>query len=202
LLVPAAAAILVLSEPITQVLYQRGEFDAAQSGLVSEALFYFALSLPFAGINLLLIRAFFSLQRPWIPTLVALANVAVNGILDALLYKPLGIGGIPLSTAIVSLVTTVLLAWILRPRLGGLDASRTLDAALRILIAAGALAAAALGARELVEGALADDFGGRLVVILAAGAAGSAAYIATVFALRVEEARQLWGLARGLARLR
>ena len=63
LMVPTMAALLVLSEPVTQVIYQRGEFDAAQTELVSEALFYFALSLPFAGVNLLLIRAFFSLQR-------------------------------------------------------------------------------------------------------------------------------------------
>src|SRR4029450_1452440 len=86
LMVPTAAAILVLSDPITQVIYQRGEFDAAQTDLVSEALFYFALSLPFAGVNLLLIRAFFSLQRPWVPTLIALANLGVNAGLDALLY--------------------------------------------------------------------------------------------------------------------
>ena len=43
LLVPATAAILVLSEPITQILYQRGEFDASQTDLVAEALFYFSL---------------------------------------------------------------------------------------------------------------------------------------------------------------
>ena len=49
LLVPAAALMLVLSEPITRVVYQRGEFDAAQTDLVAEALFFFALSLPFAG---------------------------------------------------------------------------------------------------------------------------------------------------------
>src|SRR6185503_10805557 len=95
LLVPMTAALLVLSDPITQVIYQRGEFDAAQSDLVSEALFFFAFSLPFAGVNLILIRTFFSLQRPWTPTLIALANLGVNAGLDALLYKPMGIGGIP-----------------------------------------------------------------------------------------------------------
>ena len=138
LLVPTAALILVLSDPITQVIYQRGEFDAAQTDLVSEALFFFALSLPFAGINLLLIRAFFSLQRPWVPTWIALVNLGINAGLDALLYEPMGIGGIPLATAVVSLLTSVGLAVVLRPRLGGIDGRRTVDAAARILIAAGA----------------------------------------------------------------
>ena len=74
LLVPCAALMLVLSEPITRIIYQRGEFDAAQTDLVAEALFFFALSLPFAGVNLILIRTFFSLQRPWRPTLIALGE--------------------------------------------------------------------------------------------------------------------------------
>ena len=203
LLVPTAAAILVLSDPITQVIYQRGEFDAAQADLVSEALFYFAFSLPFAGVNLLLIRAFFSLQRAWVPTLVALANLALNAGLDAILYKPIGIGGIPLSTAIVSLVTTLALAAVLRPRLGGIDGRRTLDAGARILAASAVLAAVALAVKAALDGAVAHDFGGQLLVIVAAGTAGTAAFAVAVYALRVEEARQLWALGREqLARLR
>jgi putative peptidoglycan lipid II flippase len=197
LLVPTAAALLVLSDQITQVVYQRGEFDAAQTKLVSEALFYFALSLPFAGMNLLMIRAFFSLQKPWVPTLVALANLGVNAGLDALLYKPIGIGGIPLSTAIVSLITTVALAMVLRPALNGIDARRTLDSGIRILASAGLLALAAVGVRELLEGSVSGGFGGQLLVLAAAGSAGTAAYVAGVVLLRVHEAGQLWGLVRG-----
>ena len=71
LLIPAAAAILVLSEPMTRLIYQRGEFDAAQTEVVAEALFWFAFSLPFNGLFLLLTRTFFSLQRPWVPTWIA-----------------------------------------------------------------------------------------------------------------------------------
>ena len=119
LLVPAAALMLVLSEPITQVVYQRGEFDAAQTDLVAEALFYFALlaavrrGQPDPDPHLLQPPAALA------PTQIALANLGVNAGLDALLYKPMGVGGIPLSTAIVSLVTTVALAVVLRRRLGG-----------------------------------------------------------------------------------
>jgi putative peptidoglycan lipid II flippase len=203
LLVPTTAALLVLSDPITQVIYQRGQFDAAQSSLVSEALFYFAFSLPFAGVNLLLIRTFFSLQRPWTPTAIALANLGLNAGLDALLYEPMGIGGIPLATAIVSLVTTVALVAVLRRLIGGVDARRTLDVALRIAIAAGLLAAAALGVRELLDSALSDSSGSQLIVIAAAGAAGTAAYAAASTALRIDEAREVADLVRGqLRRLR
>ena len=196
LMMPMTAALMILSDPITQVIYERGEFDAQQSELVSEALFFFALSLPFAGVNLLLMRAFFSLQRPWIPTLIALANLFVNAGLDAVLYEPMGIGGITLATAIVSLVTMIALAAVLRPRLGGIDGRRTVDAGMRIVVASAMLAAAAFGIREALGGVVGDGFGGQLIVIAVAGGVGAIAYVAAVFALRVEEAQQVWQLVK------
>ena len=51
--------------------------------LVSEALFWFAFSLPFNGLFLLLTRTFFSLQRPWVPTAIAAANLAITAIFCA-----------------------------------------------------------------------------------------------------------------------
>ena len=52
-LVPAAAAVLVLSEPMIRLVYQRGEFNAAETTLVATALFWFAFSLPTNGLYLL-----------------------------------------------------------------------------------------------------------------------------------------------------
>ena len=71
LLIPAAAATLALSEPITRLIYQHGRFGQSSTDLVSTALFWFAFSLPFSGVNLLLTRTFFSLQKPWITTGIA-----------------------------------------------------------------------------------------------------------------------------------
>ena len=88
MLVPAAAAILVLSEPMTRLVYQRGEFDAAQTELVAEALFWFAFSLPFNGLFLLLTRTFFSLQRPWVPTGISGVNLAITALAALALYGP------------------------------------------------------------------------------------------------------------------
>jgi putative peptidoglycan lipid II flippase len=202
LLVPAAALMLVLSEPITRVVYQRGEFDAAQTDIVAEALFFFSLSLPFAGVNLIMIRTFFSLQLPWRPTQIALANLGVNAGLDALLYKPMGVGGITLATAIVSLVTSVALALALRRQIGGVDLARTLHAGTRILAAGALCAAIALGVREVLDG-LGPGLLEQTVLVAAASAAGLAVYAAVVLTTRVEEAGQITALVRQqFARLR
>ncbi len=55
LLIPSAVIMAVLAEPITRLVYERGEFDAAATDLVSEAMLWWAFSLPFQGISLLLL---------------------------------------------------------------------------------------------------------------------------------------------------
>ena len=106
LLIPAAALIVVLATPITRLVYQRGEFNATSTHLVSIALFWFAFSLPFGGVNLLLTRAFFALKRPWIPTRLAALNMIVDVIVSVVLYKPLGIAGLVIGTAVANAVMT------------------------------------------------------------------------------------------------
>ena len=55
LLIPSAALMAVLATPITRLVYQHGDFrPRSPRDLVSTALFWFAFSLPFAGVNLLL----------------------------------------------------------------------------------------------------------------------------------------------------
>ena len=119
MLLPAAAFTAVLAEPITRLIYEHGEFGPVVTDLVSEALLWFSFSLPFSGVNLLLTRAFFSLQRPWIPTALAIATLVVNAGVALALYEPYGIAGLVVSTAVASAAMTVLQAIYLRRELHG-----------------------------------------------------------------------------------
>ncbi len=97
-LVPAAAAVLVLSEPMIRLVYQRGEFTPEQTTLVATALFWFAFTLPTNGLYLLQTRTFFSLQRPWMATSLAGIDLVVSALGALFLYKPFGVGGIVAGT--------------------------------------------------------------------------------------------------------
>src|SRR5439155_3234462 len=100
LLVPASAICAVLAEPIVRLLYQRGHFTPAQTPVVAGALAAFSAGLTFNGTMLMLNRAFFSLQSNWVPTLIALANLGLNAILDAAFYK-VCVWGISLVSSVV-----------------------------------------------------------------------------------------------------
>ena len=197
LLVPAAAFTLVLATPIVRLIYQHGSFHADSTHRVATALFWFSFSLPFAGANLLLTRTFFSLQRPWIPTALATANLVVNAGLSLALYKPLGIAGLVIGTAAASAGMTVSQAWYLRRELHGrLEGGRTLLAVAQITVASAALGAVAYGVWSGLDGALGRTVPAQIVAVAGAASAGLATYTAIVLGLRIPEARQIERLLR------
>lgn len=196
LLIPAAAAVLVLSVPMTRLVYQRGEFDAAQTHLVAQALFWFAFSLPFNGLYLMLTRTFFSLQRPWVPTAVAGSNLVVDIIFSFALYSPFGIGGVVAATVIATVSSVVAQSVILRRQLHGLELGRLVATAARVLAAAALLAAVSYLVWYGLDQALGRSTVAQIISLGAGLAAGSAAYFAAVLALRVPEAGQIMRLVR------
>ena len=131
LLVPASVICAVLAEPIVRLVYQRGEFTPDQTPIVASALAAFSLGLAFNGAMLLLNRAFFSLQAPRIPTLVAAGNLIFNGLLYVALYR-VGVWGVPLAISIANIAGALALVLLLRRRLGRLELGHMWGALLRI----------------------------------------------------------------------
>ena len=195
-LLPAAAAVLVLSHPMIRLVYQRGEFTASQTDLVSTALFWFAFSLPSNGLFLLLTRTFFSLQRPWIPTLISGANLSLTALAALALYGPFGVGGIVASTAIATAASVIAQSIILRRELGGLELGRLGDSAVRIGAGAAALAGVSYLVWDLLDAALGRSLGGQIVSLSTGLAAGAGVYLGVVWALRVPELAQIMRLLR------
>ncbi|MEX0971754.1 MAG: murein biosynthesis integral membrane protein MurJ [Solirubrobacterales bacterium] len=194
-LVPAAAAVLVLSEPMIRLVYERGEFSADDTLLVSTALFWFAFSLPTNGLFLLLSRTFFSLQRPWLPTAIAAGNLIVTA-LGALALYNLGVGGIVAATAIATAVSVIAQMVVLRRLLGGLELGRLLDAGLRITLAAAALAAVSFAVWDVLDSAFGRGLLGQIVSLGTALALGGLVYLGVAKLLRIAELEQLTRLVR------
>jgi putative peptidoglycan lipid II flippase len=198
LLIPAAAATLALSTPITRLIYQHGAFGPSSTELVSTALFWFSFSLPFSGVNLLLTRTFFSLQRPWITSGIAGLNLAVNVAVSVALYKPFGIAGIVVGTAASSAAMTAAQMHFLRRELHGrLEGRRTALVVTQMLGASVLLAAVTYGVWKGLDMALGRGLVGQVISVGAGLVAGAVVYGVTVHLLRIPEARQIEQLLVG-----
>jgi putative peptidoglycan lipid II flippase len=203
LLIPAALITLVLAEPITRLVYQRGAFGAQSTELVSDALFWYSFSLVFSGVNLLLTRTFFSLQRPWTPTALAGANLAVTAAVSIVLAEPLGIAGVVLGTVVGTAGMTFAQAYYLRRDLdGSLEGRRTAGAVARMLVAGAALGVGAYASWRALDEALGRDLLAQLVSVGVGVLVGFGIYAALVLVLRVHEADQVRALVTSRFRRR
>ncbi len=195
LLIPSSALLLVLATPITRLLYQHGAFGPKSTHLVSIALFWFSFSLPFAGLNLLLTRTFFALQRPWIPTKLAAMNMVVDLVVSVALYKPLGIAGLVIGTAAANIVMTALQLRRLRIGFNGhLEGGQTLMITVRIVVATVIMALLARGVWAVLNSVLGNSLPAQIFEVGLACLAAFAIYAKLVLKMRIPEARQIEGL--------
>jgi putative peptidoglycan lipid II flippase len=193
-LLPATALILALSGPIIRLVYQRGEFDSHDSQIVSMALFWFAFSLPTNGVYLLQTRTFFSLQRPWQATGLAVIDLVVSAAAAAVLYKPFGIGGIVAGTGIGTSAAVFAQAYILRRKFGGLELGRLLSTVIRISIACAAMAAVSWLIWHTLNSALGEDTPAQIISLGTGMAIGGVVYLAVARALQIAEFEQIMRL--------
>lgn len=192
LLIPSAAGLMTLSRPIVRLVFMRGAFNELSLHLTSEALFWFAWSLPFAGLNLLMTRTFFALQRPWLPTKLAAINMTVDIIVSVGLYKPLGIAGLIIGTATANMVMVFLQYRRLKVGFNGrLEGGQTLMIAVRITIVSALTGAVARGAWSLVNAAAGTSTFGQILSVGLAVIAGAGFYAWAISHLRVPEWQQI-----------
>lgn len=115
---PAMVGLMALSLPIISVLFQRGAFDAKATILTGQALFYYALGLWAFSIARVIIPAFFSLQDSKWPLKAAVITLVVNLLASLVLMQFLKHNGIALANSLAAMVNVVILACVLKKKIG------------------------------------------------------------------------------------
>jgi putative peptidoglycan lipid II flippase len=144
---------------------------------------------------LLLNRGFFSLQSPWVPTAIALGNLGLNALLDAVFYQ-VGVWGIPLATSIVNIAGTAALLFVLRRRTGRIGGRALIDSYARITVASALAAGVGFGVWLGLDAIVGRSLGGQIVSVGGATLAAVASYLGLARVLRIRELDVLLSLRR------
>jgi putative peptidoglycan lipid II flippase len=156
---PAAIGLALTAEPLTSVLFIRGQFTPEDAAQTAVAVRYYALGLWSVASVRVLVPAFYALEDTRTPVITAAVAFVANLLFVLLLIGPLpspldssfgqwlaratrtiGIvdlrhGGLALSTSLAATVNLVLLATLLRRRAGGFAWGPWLGSMLRTLLA-------------------------------------------------------------------
>ena len=126
LAVPASIGLIILREPVIEMLYQRGSFDSHSTQLVAWALLWYAAGLIGHSILEILARAFYSLHDTKTPVIVGIIAMGLNVVLSfsfSALFDHIGWmphGGLALANSVATVFEAIALLVLMRIRLRGL----------------------------------------------------------------------------------
>lgn len=109
LTLPAAAALLVISEPIVRVLYERGAFTPQDTALVAEVLSIFGIGLPAFVLIKAFTPGFFAREDTRTPMFFAGLSVGLNISLALTLFPSMGAPGIAVASTAAGWTNALLL---------------------------------------------------------------------------------------------
>gem|GEM_PF-4843819 len=109
LTLPLVLLFWVAAEPITQLLFQRGEFGSAETAKVADALRWGSLQFPATAIGIIASRMIITVGKVRYMCIVSLIALISNLILSLTLAPLFGLAGILVATAIAHSVSAILL---------------------------------------------------------------------------------------------
>ncbi len=190
LTIPAAAGLLALGVPIVRALFEVGKFTSENTHATAVALFYYSFGVVGYSAALVLNRAYYALKDTRTPVLVGVGTVLVNVVLNLILVRVLGHGGLALAYSLVGILNMLLLLFVLRLRMGSIDGTRLLASTLRSLAAAAVMALSCFLLVEFLQRLLGVTSKlGQLLSVGAGVAWGAGVYFFLAYCFRLEEFR-------------
>jgi putative peptidoglycan lipid II flippase len=193
--IPAAAGLVLLSEPITRLLFERGAFGANDTQLMTPVLAAYALGLPFVSFSSLALRGFYALRDTATPVRAAALSFGVNLVLSLVLMRFLSTMGLALASTVAVVVQTIYLQVYLARKNVGFELRGLLPNLVKI-VAATALMSAIVWFGWRVMGTWAQGKAADLLVVAVVIPVAASIYGLALWMLRIEGREDLEQLVR------
>jgi putative peptidoglycan lipid II flippase len=152
---PAAAGLVMLSEPINVLLFRGGRFSVYDALNAADACSLYSLGIVFASFIKVLGPAFYAREEASIPVKVSIVGVAINIAISLSLRDTLGFRALALATSLSNLAQACMLIWLIRRRLGNILRAEIFADFAKIALCTAAMCLAVWGAQSWWEKGLA-----------------------------------------------
>jgi putative peptidoglycan lipid II flippase len=151
---PATIGLIVLARPIVAVIFEHGNFTAADTIATAAALQLYAIGLIGYSVVRIISPTFYAVGRSRIPVMVSAGSVAVNVVLNVALVRAMGYRGLALGTSITAIVNASVQLVLLRREIHGLEGSRIAASLARVAAASAVMGAVTWGVHMAMLDAL------------------------------------------------
>ena len=188
---PVFIFLALFSYEIIKLLLERGNFDTTDTFMVTEVLFFLSFAIVFYAARDTLTRMFYAFDDAKTPFLVAFISIFLKTAFNFLLVKPLGIGGIALSTVIVSAINGIFLAVLIRKKIN-LEFKKLLPDLKKIIFAGIVMAGIAYCSKIFLGQVLGHEKIYIALNIIISCSLASIVYFLLAIALKIEAAEQFF----------
>lgn len=117
--IPIIIGILTVGEDAVRLVFERGAFDKTATLMVTEALYFLSVSIIPYVFRDSITRVYYSFNDSKTPFLTAFVSIVLKFLLNVLFIKvwKLGIGGITLSTSLVTLFNACVLGYFMKNKI-------------------------------------------------------------------------------------
>jgi putative peptidoglycan lipid II flippase len=189
--IPASLGLIVLAEPVVEVLFERGAFTHLATIRTKTALSFYAAGIWCYCLNQILMRVFYAQKDSKTPMKVSIIGICANFLLNIILVWPLKEAGIALATAITGCSNVLILLGILKKRLKLMDLIGLIKIFLQGLVLAIMMAFLACRVYDLASVVLDSSSFGNALALGIAILFGITFYIFLARILRIKEAKDL-----------
>jgi putative peptidoglycan lipid II flippase len=161
------------------------------------ALVAFAPGLLFVGVSRVVVPAFYAMKDTRTPVWISFWTLLVNAGAGLVLMRPFGHTGLAMALTFSSIFNCLLLVWALHRKVGRLGLSRLFASLVRLLPAAGCMAAVVWYILQLAPWDAAGAIWFKSAVLSAAVAAGIGVYALSCMVFKVPEAAEAMALKKG-----
>ena len=194
---PFSLLFAILAHPLVTFLYTWGLMGDEGVEFVSWALLFYAVGLvPLLALEVVA-RTFYALSDTLTPVLSGAVQIVIMWLLSLwfsrAIFPQLGwlpLGGLALGFSLSNVIEVLLLLWLLRRKLGGIQGYSLLNGLWRM----GAATLLMAGGMWLVQGWLAGT--AVLLRLIVVGSVGGLIYLAACAVLRLDELSRLWQYGR------
>jgi putative peptidoglycan lipid II flippase len=190
--IPASAALILLAQPVTRLVYERGNFTSESTLLTAGTLACYSAGILGVGIRDICNRCFYAYKSKKIPFLMGTAALLCNVALNYLLYPIYGPSGIAASMAISSLLNGFGLLFLLHWNKKVIDWKKITACFWKVAVATAAMSAGLQLILNLlrIQAQTGKMFGLLMISMIAAGVG---VYLLFLWLLRVEELHAVVG---------
>ena len=138
--VPCAVLYLMLNREVITLLLEHGFFKSGDTDLLSSVLLFFTLGLVPYSLDMLLTKAFYSMQDTRTPLIINCFVVTINMFANYFLFKAMGVKGLACGFSIAYFFSMLIDGSVLRHRLQRIGGRAILETLLKVAVASGVMA--------------------------------------------------------------